>query len=135
MSSHSEIVDEESIRENKSKGYADDNKENSTINIADKLLSYDSFTVSSLLCADDSLPRINKRKLPRRSKTKQNSKKLCERSVENAEKECTAVTFSEVGEPSELFRGFSPEFYPRKIIILGFLIHDMQSKLTANQAV
>lgn len=134
MSSAGEIVGEESIRDNKSNGYADDNKENSTINIADKLL-YDSFTDDSLLSADDSLLRITKRKLPLRSKTKQTLKKLCDRSVKNAEKECSAVATTEVGEPSELFRGFSPEFYPRKMILLGFLIHDMQSKLTANQTV
>lgn len=125
-------VGEEPIRETKSNGYADDNKENSTINIADKLLSYDSFTDGSPLSADDSLPRIAKRKLPLRSKTKQNLKRLCDRSVRSAESESSAVAAAEADEP---FRGFSPEFYPRKMILLGFLIHDMQSKLTENQTV
>lgn len=137
MSSHNEMTGDDAIRENKSDGYADDNKENSTVNIADKLLSYDGFADASPLSVDDSLPSINKRKLPRsRSKPKQTFKKLCERCVDGGDpKSATAAVGREPDDPSESFRGFSPEFYPRKMILLGFLIHEMQSRLTANETV
>lgn len=130
-----------------SKTKGDDNKENNTVNFTENLLNGENFTDSannvsvSTNATLSNLPNDPYRRSTNRRRRSLPERCSCDKIVQANEnnvrlwvkqaftKLCETPNKKNEDDASDVFKGFDVVYYPTKLVLLGFLVHEMENKL------